>query len=153
MHTHTPDGVIHVESPVNKDYVLGQFFGEWGVRLTSSCVANYCGKLNWWVDGKKRTGNPADIVLTSHEEIAIAYGTPPKKIPTPTLPRRRVARQRHEPRSRGRSYETSARPEGQGISSSRESSPARDRGVLEPGGAFGSSWVRVRSASRPLRVE
>jgi hypothetical protein len=82
VHTHTPDGVIHVESPVQKDYVLGQFFGEWGIKLTSSCVANYCGKLNWWVDGKKGTGDPADIVLKSHEEIAIAYGTPPKKIPS-----------------------------------------------------------------------
>jgi hypothetical protein len=84
VHTHTPDGVIHVESPVNKDYLLGQFFGEWGVKLTPTCVGTYCGKLSWWVDGKKGGGvtDPADIILRSHEEIAIAYGTPPKTIPT-----------------------------------------------------------------------
>jgi hypothetical protein len=82
VHTHTPDGVIHVESPVQKDYVLGQFFGEWGVKLTPTCVGVYCGDLHWWVDGKKGIGNPADIVLKSHEEIAIALGTPPKKIPS-----------------------------------------------------------------------
>jgi hypothetical protein len=84
VHTHTPDGVIHVESPDNKNYVLGQFFGEWGVKLTPTCVGTYCGKLSWWVDGKKGGGvtDPADIILRSHEEIAIAYGTPPKKIPT-----------------------------------------------------------------------
>ncbi|MEO9175014.1 MAG: hypothetical protein ABI317_05820 [Gaiellales bacterium] len=83
VHTHTPDGVIHVESPVDKNYVLGQFFGEWGVKLTRSCVGRYCGKLRWWVDGTRGGGvlDPADIILRPHEEIAIAYGTPPKKIP------------------------------------------------------------------------
>jgi hypothetical protein len=29
LHTHTPDGVLHVESPVQKDFVLGDFFAVW----------------------------------------------------------------------------------------------------------------------------
>lgn len=82
VHTHTPDGVIHVESPVNKDYTLGQFFGEWGVRLTSSCVGTYCGDLEFWVDGTRGTGDPAAIVLAAHKEIVIAHGQPPAKIPS-----------------------------------------------------------------------
>jgi hypothetical protein len=34
------------------------------------------------VNGKKQTGNPAKLVLTNHEEIAIVVGKPPKKIPS-----------------------------------------------------------------------
>jgi hypothetical protein len=82
VHTHDTTGVIHVESPKTKDYVLGQFFGEWGVKLTANCVGSYCGSLQYWVDGQKQTGDPADVVLTSHEEIAIVVGKKPAKIPS-----------------------------------------------------------------------
>ncbi len=81
MHTHTPDGVLHVESAKNRPYVLGQFFGEWGVRLSASCLGRYCGSLHWWVDGKPQTGNPADLIVHSHQEIVIATGKPPAHIP------------------------------------------------------------------------
>ena len=65
--------------------LLGQFFGEWGVRLTPKCLGSFkgsCDNLQWWVDGKKRTGNPARLVLKNHEEIAISVGKPPASIPT-----------------------------------------------------------------------
>jgi hypothetical protein len=81
MHTHTPDGVLHVESPKNQPYVLGQYFGEWAVRLDASCLGRYCGNLHWWVDGKPQTGNPADLVVRAHQEIVIAAGKPPAHIP------------------------------------------------------------------------
>jgi hypothetical protein len=80
LHTHDSSGIIHVESPVKTNFVLGQFFGEWGIRLTKSCVGNYCGKLSWWVDGVKQSGNPAQLVLKSHEVIVIALGKPPATI-------------------------------------------------------------------------
>ncbi len=81
MHTHTPDGVLHVESAKNRPYVLGQFFGEWGVRSNASCLGRYCGDLHWWVDGKPQTGNPADLIVRAHQEIVIAAGKPPAHIP------------------------------------------------------------------------
>ena len=81
MHTHTPDGVLHVESPKNRPYTLGQFFGEWSVRLTASCLGRYCGDLHWWVNGKRQTGNPAHLVVSAHQEIVIAAGKPPVHIP------------------------------------------------------------------------
>lgn len=81
MHTHTPDGVLHVESAKNRPYVLGQFFGEWGVRLNASCIGGYCGNLHWWLDGKPQTGNPADLIVHAHQEIVIAAGKPPAHIP------------------------------------------------------------------------
>ena len=81
MHTHTPDGVLHVESPKNRPYVLGQIFGEWGVRLNASCLGRYCGDLHWWLDGKPQIGNPADLIVHAHQEIVIAAGKPPARIP------------------------------------------------------------------------
>jgi hypothetical protein len=34
------------------------------------------------VNGKRFTGNPADIVLADRQEIAIVIGTPPATIPS-----------------------------------------------------------------------
>jgi hypothetical protein len=81
VHTHDTRGVIHVESPKKRDFTLGQLFGEWGVKLTSSCIGTYCGGVHWWVNGKQETGNPADLVLKSHQEIVVVHGKSPAKIP------------------------------------------------------------------------
>jgi hypothetical protein len=84
VHTHDTRGVIHVESGQNKPYTLGQLFGQWGVNLTSTCVGKYCGpaQLHWWVNGKPQQGDPSHLVLKAHQEIAIAYGTPPAHVPS-----------------------------------------------------------------------
>lgn len=81
MHTHAPDGVLHIESAKNRPYTLGQFFGEWSVRLNANCLGKYCGNLHWWVNGKPQTGNPSDLVVHAHQEIVIAAGKPPAHIP------------------------------------------------------------------------
>ena len=83
LHTHDTRGVIHVESPkANDQFTLGQFVAEWGVFLDSRCIGAYCNGLKWYVNGKPQTGNPADLVLKSHQEIAIVVGKPPTKIPS-----------------------------------------------------------------------
>jgi len=80
MHIHAPDGVLHVESAKNRPYTLGQFFGEWSVRLNANCLGRYCGDLHWWVNGKPQTGNPADLIVHAHQEIVIAAGKAPAHI-------------------------------------------------------------------------
>jgi hypothetical protein len=82
LHTHDDRGVIHIEAQKAGDYTLGQFIAEWGVFLNSRCLGAYCNGLKWYVDGKPQTGNPADLVLKSHQEIAIVVGKPPKEIPS-----------------------------------------------------------------------
>jgi hypothetical protein len=83
LHTHDTRGVIHVESPEeNDEFTLGQFFGEWAVFLDSRCVGAYCNGLKWYVNGTRQTGNPAGLVLKSHQEIAIIVGKPPVEIPS-----------------------------------------------------------------------
>ncbi|HET7310397.1 MAG TPA: hypothetical protein VFJ17_03635 [Mycobacteriales bacterium] len=86
LHTHNSDGVIHIENSVPATFVLGQFFIEWGVRLTSDCVGGLCNgngkELAFFVNGKRFTGDPSRIVLTKHEEITIEYGDT-GKLPSP----------------------------------------------------------------------
>lgn len=82
LHTHDATGILHIESAQATGYTLGQFFGEWGVRLSASCVGSYCGRVHWWVNGKEQQGNPAGHVLApGHQEIALAVGKPPAHVP------------------------------------------------------------------------
>jgi hypothetical protein len=81
LHTHSTDGIVHVESARKLDFTLGQFFAEWGVFLNRRCVGAYCNGLKWYVNGVRQTGNPQKLVLKDHQEIAIVVGKPPKKIP------------------------------------------------------------------------
>jgi hypothetical protein len=81
LHTHDPTGLIHVESPVDRPYSLGQLFGEWGVWLSATRIGDSHGKVQWWVNGKKQTGNPATLALKPHQEIAVVLGQPPLVVP------------------------------------------------------------------------
>jgi hypothetical protein len=85
IHTHDSTGVIHVESPVTKDFKLSQFFDEWGVTFNDSCLDSYCSdsthKLIVGVNGSPIT-NARDYVLKAHDEIEIWYGP---KDQNPTL--------------------------------------------------------------------
>jgi hypothetical protein len=87
LHTHDTTGVIHVEAPSKRDYTLGQFFGVWGVQLTSTTLGKFSNsgdrQVRVYVDGK-RVSDPFHLVLRSHQEIVVTYGTKaqlPKKIP------------------------------------------------------------------------
>ena len=86
LHTHDASGIIHVESPTQRAFTLGQFFDVWGVRLSATCVGGYCPKgsatLKAFVNGRAYTGDPQNIPLTQHEDIVLAYGTP-AQLPNP----------------------------------------------------------------------
>jgi hypothetical protein len=82
LHTHDASGIIHVESPVQRAFTLGQFFCEWGVKLNAKCLGPYQGRLSWWVNGVRMNGDPARLVLSQHQEIAIAAGRPPAAVPS-----------------------------------------------------------------------
>ena len=77
LHTHAPDGVIHIESPTARIYTLGQFFDEWRQPLTSGRIGAISGKASWIVNGKAWTKSPRDIPLTPHANIQVNIGQPP----------------------------------------------------------------------------
>jgi hypothetical protein len=83
LHTHDGSGIIHTESATPKPNTLGQFFTEWGVRLSGSCVGGHCSPepITFSVDGKCYTKDPRAIELTDRKQIAIVVGTPPPQIP------------------------------------------------------------------------
>jgi hypothetical protein len=84
LHTHDPDGVIHIEAPSQARFTLGQLFAELGIRLDVTCMDEFCTPdvpIAVFVDGQRQSGDPADIVLRDGQEIAIVVGTPPEEIP------------------------------------------------------------------------
>ena len=76
LHTHTNDGVIHIESPTARIYTLGDFFDEWHQPLSSSQVASAKGRVTAIVDGKVWSGNPRAIPLQPHSGIQLDVGSP-----------------------------------------------------------------------------
>lgn len=74
LHTHAPDGVIHVESPVKRNFTLGQFFKVWNrtqrdtlpfqLNATPSQVV---------VDGQNHTGNYWNITLADGQKIELHF--------------------------------------------------------------------------------
>jgi hypothetical protein len=76
LHTHAPDGIIHIESPVVRTYTLGEFFDEWRQPLSSSQVGPARGKVTAIVNGEVYRGDPRDVPLGSHEDVTLEVGTP-----------------------------------------------------------------------------
>jgi hypothetical protein len=79
LHTHDTTGVIHIESPTQAEFTLGQFFIEWQVSVSASNIGGLTADPNHlfkaYVNGQPYAGNPADIVLKAHDEIALVYGS------------------------------------------------------------------------------
>ena len=85
LHTHDISGVLHTESKTPTPNTLGQFFTEWDVPLTRTCVGRSCQpatQIAIYLDGKPYAGDPATIKLSDQLEIAIVIGTPPAVIPS-----------------------------------------------------------------------
>jgi hypothetical protein len=76
LHTHAADGVIHIESPVQRTYTLGNFFDEWGQPLGPDQVGPASGHVTAIYNGKVYRGNPRNIPLTAHAQIQLEVGTP-----------------------------------------------------------------------------
>ena len=80
LHTHTPDGFIHVEAPLDRTFTLGDFFTVWGQPLSRSGAATaQLAKgetMKVWLNGAPFTGDPRSIPLTAHADIVIQVGGP-----------------------------------------------------------------------------
>lgn len=86
LHTHAPDGVIHIESPVQRGFTLGDFFDEWGQPLSADRVGPAKGHVTVFYDGKVYQGNPRNVPLADKVQIQLDVGTPliaPDLIPFP----------------------------------------------------------------------
>jgi hypothetical protein len=83
LHTHDDSGIIHIESPVEREFTIGNFIDIWGqtfntTHLFDTDVFNDInGMLNIYVNGLKvPTGSDIrSIEINAHDEIALIFGT------------------------------------------------------------------------------
>ncbi len=76
LHTHTADGVIHVESPTQRIYTLGDFFDEWHQRLTADQVGTVHGHITAYLNGTLWHRSLRAIPITPHALIQLDAGAP-----------------------------------------------------------------------------
>jgi hypothetical protein len=79
LHTHTTDGIIHIEAPTAKTFTLGQFLDVWNqTRHDSSVFDSLTSKpVIAYVNGTKVSGDYRDVQLQSRQEIAVVIGNAP----------------------------------------------------------------------------
>ena len=84
LHTHDESGLLHTESSDPEPNTLGEFFVEWGVELSDTCVGEHCAPtpIAVYVGGEPYEGDPRAIELTDRQVIVVVVGTPPAVIPS-----------------------------------------------------------------------
>ena len=76
LHTHDASGILHVESPNDRAYTLGNFFDVWGQPLAADNVAGLKGSLKVYVNGKVQFAPLRDLSLKPHDQTALVIGQP-----------------------------------------------------------------------------
>jgi hypothetical protein len=76
LHTHTEDGIVHIEAPVARTFTLGQFFAVWGQPLGRDRVGPAAGRVTAFLDGRRYAGDPRGIPLRAHAVIQLDVGRP-----------------------------------------------------------------------------
>jgi hypothetical protein len=74
LHTHTQDGIVHVESPVRRRFTLGDFFAIWQMPLNENQVGPAQGQVITYVNGQKSSVAPQSVTLLPHERIQLDVG-------------------------------------------------------------------------------
>jgi hypothetical protein len=79
LHTHNTDGIIHIESPTQKTYTLGNFLDEWHQQFRDLGYPSELGLTDGWkiyVNGKPYSDTIQSIPLNAHTLITLAYNSP-----------------------------------------------------------------------------
>jgi hypothetical protein len=76
LHTHQPDGIIHIEAPVQRTFTLGNFFDIWRQPLGPDQVGPAKGKVTAFYNGTLYQGDPRDIPLGRYTQIQLDVGSP-----------------------------------------------------------------------------
>ncbi len=78
LHTHDTTGVIHMEAPVNRSFVLGNFLDEWSTVFPTLGYPSQLDQGGWqaYVNGKPYTGDFHKIPLEAHTLITLVYNSP-----------------------------------------------------------------------------
>jgi len=74
LHTHTEDGIVHIESPLRRRFTLGDFFAVWQMPLNENQVGPAQGQVITYVNGQRSSTPPQDVPLLPHERIQLDVG-------------------------------------------------------------------------------
>ena len=76
LHTHDIDGIIHVESPVKRDFTLGHFFSLWGQTFNRQqildAVADDAHAIVMTVNGQV-SDDYENLILQDEDQIVITF--------------------------------------------------------------------------------
>jgi hypothetical protein len=75
LHSHTADGIIHIESPSQRVYTLGNYFDIWNQPLSTTQVGPVHGAVTAFVNGQSIAGDPRSIPLNAHTLIQLDVGS------------------------------------------------------------------------------
>jgi hypothetical protein len=76
LHTHDASGVVHIESPVQRTFTLGDFFDVWGQPLSANQVGPAQGTVTAYANGQPVASDPRAIPLGAHDVIQLDVGAP-----------------------------------------------------------------------------
>jgi hypothetical protein len=85
LHTHDTSGIVHIESPDNRSYTLGNLFDIWGQQLSTTQFMGHkvdathkLSVVTFDATGAKRlvTGDPSKVVMSAHETVVIQFNSP-----------------------------------------------------------------------------
>lgn len=82
LHTHDTTGIVHIESPVQRTYTLGNFFDVWSGRFAQLGYPAQLSQANGWqvyVNGQAYKGNFRSIPMDDHTLVTLAYNSPDVK--------------------------------------------------------------------------
>ncbi len=86
LHTHNTSGVIHIESPTQTTFTLGQFIQVWdntpGISPTFEELTHGDKNLKVFVNGTEVNDSYGSIQLSAHDEIVLVSGDVPSSIPS-----------------------------------------------------------------------
>jgi len=78
LHTHDDTGKIHIEGPIVREFVLGDFFAVWDMPFSKDQIldhkADATHKITMTVNGEA-VETFENTILRDHDEIVISYGT------------------------------------------------------------------------------
>lgn len=84
LHTHDSTGIVHIVTPEQKTFTLGQLFDLWAQPLGDSSALGYVGSLVVLVNGQRTDGDPRAMELKNLANIVLELGSPPA-VPPPAL--------------------------------------------------------------------
>ncbi|GAC1658696.1 MAG: hypothetical protein NVS9B1_19160 [Candidatus Dormibacteraceae bacterium] len=85
IHTHDTTGVVHIVTPEEKTFTLGQLFEVWGQPLEGGSALGLVGPMTVTVDGQRSSGDPRQIPLANLANIVIELGARGRNPPSPTF--------------------------------------------------------------------